>query len=94
MPHPPKANASLAGEANAESADMGGLHDERSTAKSPLREVAYSRGASKYDNTPAQLTAPASGLFLERVFYDGDPRSLPLRVSEVLPRARTAFPEF
>jgi tRNA pseudouridine38-40 synthase len=28
--------------------------------------------------TPASLTAPASGLFLERVFYDGDPRSFPL----------------
>ena len=27
---------------------------------------------------PATLTAPASGLFLERVFYDGDQRSLPL----------------
>jgi tRNA pseudouridine38-40 synthase len=28
--------------------------------------------------TPARLTAPASGLFLERVFYEGDPRTLPL----------------
>lgn len=28
--------------------------------------------------TPARLTAPASGLFLERVFYEGDPRHLPL----------------
>ncbi len=28
--------------------------------------------------TPAELTAPASGLFLERVFYDGDPRRWPL----------------
>ena len=28
--------------------------------------------------TPARLTAPASGLFLERVFYDGDPRDLPM----------------
>jgi tRNA pseudouridine38-40 synthase len=27
---------------------------------------------------PARLTAPASGLFLERVFYEGDPRDLPL----------------
>ena len=26
----------------------------------------------------APLTAPASGLFLERVFYDGDPRNFPL----------------
>jgi len=29
--------------------------------------------------TPASLTAPASGLFLERVFFDGDPRSFPLQ---------------
>jgi tRNA pseudouridine38-40 synthase len=28
---------------------------------------------------PARLTAPASGLFLERVFYPGDPRTHPLR---------------
>jgi tRNA pseudouridine38-40 synthase len=28
---------------------------------------------------PARLTAPASGLFLERVFYDGDPRDQPVR---------------
>jgi tRNA pseudouridine38-40 synthase len=27
---------------------------------------------------PARLTAPASGLFLERVFYERDPRDLPL----------------
>ncbi len=29
--------------------------------------------------TPAQLTAPASGLFLERVYYDGDRRQHPLQ---------------
>lgn len=28
--------------------------------------------------TPARLTAPSSGLFLERVFYEGEPRALPL----------------
>lgn len=28
--------------------------------------------------TPAMLTAPASGLFLERVYYEGDQRHLPL----------------
>jgi tRNA pseudouridine38-40 synthase len=27
---------------------------------------------------PAKLTAPASGLFLEHVFYEGDPRDVPL----------------
>ena len=31
--------------------------------------------------TPARLTAPASGLFLERVFYEGDERTLPLRAA-------------
>jgi tRNA pseudouridine38-40 synthase len=29
-------------------------------------------------STPARLTAPSSGLFLERVFYEGDARNLPL----------------
>jgi len=28
---------------------------------------------------PARLTAPPSGLFLERVFYEGDAREHPLR---------------
>jgi len=28
---------------------------------------------------PARLTAPASGLFLERVYYEGDPRDQPVR---------------
>jgi hypothetical protein len=27
---------------------------------------------------PARLTAPASGLFLERVFYEGDRRDWPM----------------
>ena len=35
---------------------------------------------------PARLTAPASGLFLERVFYPGDPRDVPLRTLLLLPR--------
>jgi hypothetical protein len=29
-------------------------------------------------DVPARLTAPASGLFLERVFYEGDVREFPL----------------
>jgi tRNA pseudouridine38-40 synthase len=32
----------------------------------------------KPSGTPARLTAPASGLFLERVFYEGDDRDWPL----------------
>src|SRR5262249_62121474 len=30
-------------------------------------------------DAPARLTAPPSGLFLERVFYEGDAREHPLR---------------
>ena len=33
---------------------------------------------------PARLTAPASGLFLERVYYKGEPRDVPLRPAVVL----------
>jgi tRNA pseudouridine38-40 synthase len=36
--------------------------------------------------TPARLTAPASGLFLERVFYEGDRRDLPVRSASVVSR--------
>jgi tRNA pseudouridine38-40 synthase len=44
-----------------------------------LRSVqAFLRGPSE---TPARLTAPPSGLFLERVFYEGDARELPLRAA-------------
>jgi tRNA pseudouridine38-40 synthase len=55
---------------------------------------------------PARLTAPASGLFLERVFYEGDERSHPLRAAvpvscpahgkgqtEVLPARRRDLPQ-
>ena len=36
----------------------------------------------------ARLTAPASGLFLERVFYDGDQRQLPLQPAAPVRPAR------
>jgi tRNA pseudouridine38-40 synthase len=36
-------------------------------------------------DVPARLTAPASGLFLERVFYEGDARDLPVQTASVLP---------
>ncbi len=36
---------------------------------------------------PARLTAPAAGLFLERVFYPGDRRGVPVQPIVVLPRA-------
>ena len=35
---------------------------------------------------PARLTAPASGLFLERVYYEGDPRDVPVRPAMVVGR--------
>lgn len=37
------------------------------------------------DGLPARLTAPASGLFLERVFYEGDPRDIPVRAAVSVP---------
>jgi tRNA pseudouridine38-40 synthase len=36
---------------------------------------------------PARLTAPASGLFLERVYYEGDPRDAPVRPATIVVRA-------
>lgn len=36
---------------------------------------------------PARLTAPASGLFLEQVFYEGDSRTMPLRAAMAVPHA-------
>jgi tRNA pseudouridine38-40 synthase len=35
----------------------------------------------------ARLTAPASGLFLERVYYEGDPRDVPVRSTVTIRRA-------
>jgi len=34
---------------------------------------------TEQSGVPARLTAPASGLFLERVYYKGDPRDLPVQ---------------
>lgn len=36
---------------------------------------------------PARLTAPASGLFLERVYYPGDARDQPVSAASVVPKA-------
>jgi len=43
-----------------------------------LEVGAVDRFLSAPSETPARLTAPASGLFLERVFYEGSRRELPL----------------
>ena len=48
-------------------------------------EQASAMLAQKSD-APARLTAPASGLFLERVYYEGDRRDLPVRPPVVLAR--------
>jgi tRNA pseudouridine38-40 synthase len=36
---------------------------------------------------PARVTAPAAGLFLERVYYEDDPRDLPVQAAVVVPKA-------
>ncbi len=36
---------------------------------------------TQQSDLPARLTAPAAGLFLERVFYEGDERNQPLRAA-------------
>ena len=42
---------------------------------------------SSASDLPARLTAPASGLFLERVYYAGDPRDAAITAASVVPRA-------
>lgn len=44
-----------------------------------LGEDAVAAMLREHSRLPAQLTAPASGLFLERVRYPGDPRDTPVR---------------
>jgi tRNA pseudouridine38-40 synthase len=36
-------------------------------------------------DVPARLTAPAAGLFLERVYYEGDRRDLPVQAAVLIP---------
>jgi tRNA pseudouridine38-40 synthase len=44
-----------------------------------LTEADAARLLHSSDGLPARLTAPAAGLFLERVFYEDDARDIPLR---------------
>jgi tRNA pseudouridine38-40 synthase len=44
-----------------------------------LTDEAAAQLLASADGMPARLTAPASGLFLERVFYEGDARDVELR---------------
>ena len=39
---------------------------------------------SERSTAPARLTAPSSGLFLDRVYYEGDPRDAPLQAATPL----------
>jgi tRNA pseudouridine38-40 synthase len=52
------------------------------------RLLAAAPAAGAGGPTPAELTAPASGLFLERVFYEGDGRQWPLHPAVAVPSAR------
>ena len=45
--------------------------------------AAFLKGASPL---PAKLTAPASGLFLERVYYKDDRRDVPVQAAVIVPR--------
>lgn len=53
----------------------------------PAQVDALLTGKGPKDEAPARLTAPASGLFLERVFYEGDSRTQPLRAALAVPHA-------
>ena len=56
-------------------------------AMTPEAAGAMLEGRGSPDNdVPARLTAPASGLFLERVYYEGDPRDVPVRPATVVSR--------
>jgi len=59
---------------------MVGVLVEVGAGRSTAAEVAALTrpGVAPDSLLPAQFTAPAAGLFLERVFYEGDPRDLPL----------------
>jgi tRNA pseudouridine38-40 synthase len=48
------------------------------TGRGDLEPAAIPQLQASRSELPARLTAPASGLFLERVFYKGDARNVPL----------------
>jgi tRNA pseudouridine38-40 synthase len=55
-----------------------------------LEPAAVSRFLTEASEAPARLTAPPSGLFLERVYYRNDPRPAPLRAITPLGRFELA----
>ena len=50
-----------------------------------LEPSALARFLAESSEAPARLTAPASGLFLERVYYDGDARETEVRPATGFP---------
>jgi tRNA pseudouridine38-40 synthase len=54
-----------------------------------LPVTSAARFLAERSGIPAKLTAPASGLFLERVIYDGDARDWPMRPAIALPSFHT-----
>ena len=52
-----------------------------------LSESAAFTMLTELSELPARLTAPASGLFLERVYYEGDPRDEPVQSPVAIARA-------
>jgi tRNA pseudouridine38-40 synthase len=61
-----------------------GVLAEVGRGKLQMSDVA--RLLQEHSDVPARLTAPPSGLFLERVFYEGENRELPLHAAFPLPR--------
>jgi tRNA pseudouridine38-40 synthase len=60
---------------------VGALAEIGRGGAAPDAALQWIREASE---APARLTAPPSGLFLERVYYQGDPRDVPLRAATPL----------
>jgi tRNA pseudouridine38-40 synthase len=52
--------------------------------KGELREEDAAGLLSSASDLPARLTAPASGLFLERVYYPGEPRDQPITAASIV----------
>ena len=67
----------------------GAMTSQDAAAMLVPRQARHALSASQGDaqsDLPARLTAPASGLFLERVYYEGDRRDLPVMPAVIVPR--------
>ena len=67
-----------------------GVLAEAGRGRMQMSEVA--RLLQEHSDVPARLTAPPSGLFLERVFYEGESRELPLHAAFGVPRSHPPRP--